>query len=271
MLSIQTNYASLVAQNNLTVNSAFQTKTIGRITSGYRINNSSDDAAGLAVANNYRSQVAELSQGVLNANAATSNLQIIDGGLNNISNILDRMKTLATEGTNAADLTSAASEYADLVTELGRQADSIGLGKTAGGNAAKAISVYVGGGATTGTVTIDLTKATDGVGTVDAASLGASLTITGVVADVTAVDTAIANLGKVQAAVGSGENRLNYATQLAQTQIANNSAAESQIRDADMATEAANLTKAQVLQQASVAAMAQANAAPQAVLSLLKG
>ena len=81
----------------------------------------------------------------------------------------------------------------------------------------------------------------------------------------------MATLGSVQGTVGAGENKLGYATQLAESQITNYSSAESQLRDADMATEAANLTKAQVLQQASLAAMAQANATPQAVLTLLKG
>src|SRR5881227_1028599 len=100
MLSIQTNVASLIAQNNLRVNSEFQSRTIERITSGFRINSSGDDAAGLAVANGYRSSVAELSQGVRNANDGVSTLQIIDGGLNNISKMLDRMKTLATQASS---------------------------------------------------------------------------------------------------------------------------------------------------------------------------
>ena len=88
---------------------------------------------------------------------------------------------------------------------------------------------------------------------------------------VTAVAAAVAKLGNAQAAVGKGQNQLNYASGLAQSQVANFSAAESHIRDADVAAEAANLTKAQVLQQASIAAMAQANTAPQAILALLHG
>ncbi|MGA3097291.1 MAG: flagellin [Bryobacteraceae bacterium] len=87
---------------------------------------------------------------------------------------------------------------------------------------------------------------------------------------ITAIGAALATLGQVQGTVGAGENKLNYATQLAESQITNYSSAESQLRDADMATEAANLTKAQVLQQASLAALAQANQVPEAVLTLLK-
>jgi flagellin len=100
-ISFQTNVASMIAAVNLNNNNNFQTQTITRLTSGYRINNSSDDAAGLGVANQYRSNVAELNQGVLNGNDGVSTLQIIDGGLSNISTMLDRMKTLATESAPA--------------------------------------------------------------------------------------------------------------------------------------------------------------------------
>src|ERR1700758_915338 len=99
-LSIQTNVNSITAQENLRVNTDFQARTIQRLTSGYRINSSGDDAAGLAVANKYRSDTAELQQGVRNANDGISTLQIIDGGLNNISKILDRLKTLATQSAS---------------------------------------------------------------------------------------------------------------------------------------------------------------------------
>ena len=118
-------------------------------------------------------------------------------------------------------------------------------------------------------MTVDLSG-----GGVDAATLGISTDITSVGNAGTAigeVNTAVSNLGVVQSKVGSSQNKLSYAIQLAESQISSFSAADSRIRDADMAAEAANLTKAQVLQQASIAAMAQANAAPQRVLSLLKG
>ena len=128
--SFQTNVTSLIAQENLQVNSQFQAQTITRLTSGYRINSSADDAAGLAVANGLRSDTAELTQGVLNANNGTSILQIIDGGLNNISNIMDRLKTLATESassTFAGDRATLNNEYQSLLTEITRQASNIGL------------------------------------------------------------------------------------------------------------------------------------------------
>jgi len=269
MLTIQTNYASMVAQENLRVNSDFQTQTINRLTSGYRINLSGDDAAGLVVANQFRSQIAELTQGVRNANDGVSTLQIIDGGLTNISKILDRLKTLATEaasGTFTGSRATLNAEYQDLIGEIDRQADNIGLGTTGAGNKAN-LSVYIGGNVPT--VTVDLSA-----GGVDHATLTLTHDITtaaNAALAIADVNTGISNLGGVQGTVGSGENKLSYSIQLAESQISSFSAAQSRIRDADMASEAANLTKAQVLQQASLAAMAQANAVPQAVLSLLKG
>jgi flagellin len=488
--TFQTNTTSLVAQQNLRTNTAFQSRTIERLTSGYRINSSADDAAGLAVANKFRSDTAELTQGVLNANDGVSQLQITDGGLSNISNILDRMKTLATEAASSTftgDRATLQAEYSSLTDEINRQAANVGLGTGSASATSflKQIGVYIGGGAgqTNASVSLDLTNSAvdanslgltssidsagsattlvnndlslngstaflqdstqaftfttssdsytvtveggsagvtgsaivdqmnkqladsgisvsvdstgnlvgssssgftmtvdaatgsgtaiagtavtatnavtnSGMYTFDAGTLGtaAAGTITftqgtqtfslttsatdtradtisnlkaalkdssisvidtgteiylqsastfstqsdadtsgeftnitstsssstagsGVSSDLTTnakaallqVESAVSALAKVQGTVGAAENTLNYAISLAQSQITNYSSAQSQIRDADVASEAANLTKAQVLQQASIAAMAQANSAPQAVLSLLKG
>jgi flagellin len=521
MLSIQTNIASLEAQNFVNVNAAFQKNTIEQLSSGYRINQSGDDAAGLATANQFAGTIATLTQGVLNANNAASALQIADGGISNISNILNRLQTLATESassTFAGNRTTVNQEYQGLLQEINRQAAAIGLntggayntnlvayvggantaansqvsvnlgginnavdatalgiqttsvagggttltnntvnlnnvatsfisgnanasqtftfqvatptgaqqvqavvqgsvagisgsnvisqlnaqmnqyGITAsiastpgtatdstlefGGQTAFTVSVgAIGGGGAAGsvaavanltavntadynldsatapggafaafaggatetvnfaggngskTLTLDNTNAgslqqtvsflnsqlngvgiyalqnpagnisfqsvssfnvneinyTAGGGTgnlfggatggaagstgaVTVAAPTASASDTGnAIAALAALTTAISNLGLTQGIVGAGENKLNYATNLAQSQITNFSAAESGIKDANIAQEAANLTKAQVLQQASLAALAQANTAPQAVLALLKG
>src|SRR5450755_2841644 len=129
-LSFQTNVASLIAQNNIRANSAFQANTITQLSSGYRINSSADDAAGLAVANKYRGDTAELTQGVLNANNAVSTLQIVDGGLNNISGIVDRLRTLATESasnTFTGNRTTLNNEYQGLLAEVNRQASNVNL------------------------------------------------------------------------------------------------------------------------------------------------
>lgn len=531
MISIQTNVNSLVAQQNLSVNSKFQSQTIQQLTSGYRINSSADDAAGLAVANQFRDSIAELTQGVQNANNGVGTLQIIDGGLSNISQMLDRLKTLATEsgsGTFTGNRTTVNNEYQTLLGEIDRQATNINLNSSINGGAAGTsvtnLATYIGGAASansnaqvsvdlssgavdtvglklngssvigggvnfagdtrnlndpsasfmkaagktetftfnyvdqngnlqanvaavvnstaagytgqqaisavntalatagihgvtasigangniqfggnvafrvtesqsqvdtstysnittaTGTsvynngvytvdanwtdpadttsggggvaaavdqvvgfsvggktfsttlsatanhtstdaaaainattglnaagifalvdgggkvlvtsahaFTVDNSVASDngglfGLGTAGALDVAAvkgdvgvtapavSSSVTGQATNaINAVDAALVQLGLVQGKVGAGENQLSYAISLAQSQITNFSSAQSQIRDADIAAEAANLSKSQVLQQASIAAMAQANSAPQQVLTLLRG
>jgi flagellin len=249
------------------------------LTSGFRINRSGDDAAGLAIANSYRSNINELNQGVRNANDAVSELQIIDGGLSNISTILDRMKTLATQSASdsfTGDRGVLDKEFQDLATEITRQATNIKL--NSGGAFNATLNVYIGGG-TGNSVTVDLANQAGPpavTNSVDATSLGitGSIDLTSAAnakTAITTIDTAVSNLGLVQGVVGAGQNKLNYAIGLAQSQISNFSAAESQIRDADVAAAAANLSKSQVLMQTSVAAMAQANQEPQAVLKLLQG
>jgi len=487
MISIQTNVDSLIAQQNLSVNSQFQSNTIQQLTSGYRINSSADDAAGLSVANGYRNQVAELNQGVLNANQGVSQLQIIDGGLSNISQMLDRLQTLATESASQTFTGNRATldhEYQGLLAEINRQADNVGLGDDNKTNAVN-LQVYIGGGQSanansavgvdlhaksvsaaglglagssvlttapvllgdvpggtnnaiaaqaiqfgnydtfnvntasgghqfviygqagdtvqgqlaevnaqlnplgitaslnqsgelqfqssnafsvnavantaddlvsstadttvanntglnseginnvtdtdilkitvgsasasyafagsgdqadvtginqalqaqgiTGvTAVLDATNGGDQISLQGASTFTASLTAADGVsaastlfnnqgyttassgasspsAAIDAITAAVQTLGTVQGIVGAGENTLNYAINLAQSQITSFSAAQSQIRDANVAAEAANLTKAQVLQQASIAAMAQANQEPQSILMLLKG
>ncbi|MBN9656691.1 MAG: hypothetical protein J0H49_00855 [Acidobacteria bacterium] len=159
MFSIQTNVNSLIAQENMRVNGDFQSKTIQRLTSGYRINQSGDDAAGLAVANKFRSDVAELSQGVRNANDGISTLQIIDGGMNNISKMIDRLKTLASQSasqTFTGDRKVLNDEFQTLLKEIDRQAQAVGLDKD--GLYAKTLSVFVGGGRTSGLGAVDTTN-----------------------------------------------------------------------------------------------------------------
>jgi flagellin len=300
MISLQTNITSLFAQEQLSQNQNFESNTIEQLTSGYRINSAGDDAAGLAVANQLQANVTELQQGIINAANGTSTLQIVDGGLSNISNLLDRLQTLATEsasGTFEGSRATLDNEFQSVLGEITRQAGNIGL--ASGGTTSSTgtigssqynttpLAVFIGGGdtgtATDNQVTIDLTNGgTGGVNVtgVDAAGLGLTGTsVTG--ADATTaeanataalglIQTAISNLGTVQGSVGAGENLLNYATNLANSQISNLTASESSIKDANVAAEASNLAKAQTLQQSSIAALAQANSMPQAILKLLQ-
>ncbi len=525
--SINTNVASLQAQYYLNKTQQFQNKTINEVTSGLRIVNAGDDAAGLAVANSYRSDQAVLTQGVSNLNSANATLQTIDAGMSNIGNLLDRARTLATQSasqTFTGDRTALNNEFQSVLTEINRQAQAIGM-NSGGTFNSSTMQVFVGGGrtsgsvtaSTNGSVTVDLTKSavdtnslglasngaagnvdlrpggstnaistakgtsnpttftfygngftagqtvvvsatamdavnstddlvtaintaiatsngtnasfaasnikasvdgstgfltfsgstsfnvaassssdegtalfgttivdSSGASAIKVATAFAAMTATdtqtlsfsarnaagvmqspinvnltagyasaaaavtyinsqlngangmyavsddsthitfmsatneefqvtvgaariaasgvanavgvnggalltqgsatisgnsatdissqsGAVSAVTALATAVANLGLAQGTVGKHENQLNYATSLASTQLTNLASSESQIRDADLAVQAANLSKAQILSQAGVAALAQANSAPQGVLSLLKG
>jgi|HigsolmetaAR202D_1030399.scaffolds.fasta_scaffold00544_13 Flagellin and related hook-associated proteins len=175
---INTNIASMQAQENLRLSNELQAKTISRVTSGLRIVASGDDAAGLAIANAYRSDISVLTQGVRNANDGLSQLQIIDGGLSNISKLLDRARTLATQsasGTFTGSRTVLNAEFQSVISEINRQAQAIGL--NTGGFFAKNLSVFIGGGKSSGgiseisngSVAVDLSAST-----VDAQSLGLS-------------------------------------------------------------------------------------------------
>jgi flagellin len=175
-LSIQTNIASLEAQNFVNINTNFQNNTIEQLSSGYRINQSGDDAAGLATANQYAGTIATLTQGVINAGNSGSTLQIADGGISNISTILNRLQTLATESassTFAGNRTTVNDEYQGLLTEINRQAASIGL-NTGGANNTN-LTTYIGGGDNQpdSQVSVDLSGANNAV---DSTALGIGAT-----------------------------------------------------------------------------------------------
>ncbi len=174
--SSNTNIASLQAQSYINNSQDFQGKTINRVTSGLRIVNSGDDAAGLAIANGLRSDQAVLTQGIRNANDGLSQLQIVDGGINNISKLLDRARTLATQsasGTFTGSRSVLNSEFTTVLQEVDRQAQAIGL--NTGGDFARSLSVFIGGGKTSngissisnGSASVDLSSST-----VDSQSLG---------------------------------------------------------------------------------------------------
>jgi flagellin len=278
-LSFQTNITSLEAQNDLQVNTNSLDNAIQQLTSGYRINKSGDDAAGLAVANGLRSNITELQQGVGNANDGSAILQTIDGGLNNISNILDQLQTLATQsasGTFSGNRATLNEQFQTLLGEINRQAANIGLasggGTTPSSQYNNTLEVYIGGGSTQANSEVSIALS-GSANTVDSLGLGISTdavdTIPHATQAITDIGNAVQALGLVQGTVGDGENDLTYAIGLANSQITNESAAESNIRDANIAQEAAALTQGQVLQQSGVAALAQANSEPQALLKLL--
>jgi flagellin len=262
--SVVSNVSASNAQANLNTTNIGLQQALTRLSSGYRINRSGDDAAGLVVANSYRSQQAVLNQGVRNAGDGLSTLQIKDGALNNISTLLDRLSTLATESASSSssvDRDVLNKEFQDVLGEIDREANVAGL------TADQGFSVFVSNDGANGVI-----GGTIGGVTTTALGINAS-TIADAAAAATAVSdiaAAVKTLGTAQATVGTLENRLQFATSLAQSQIVNTSAAESRIRDANIAEESANLTRYSVLTQSGLAALAQANSQSSAVLSLLR-
>jgi flagellin len=264
--SVVNNIASANAQSNLQLTSMGLNKALGRLSSGFRINQSGDDSAGLAVANGYRNDVAIMNQGIRNANDGLSKLQIKDSALANIATVLDRMATLATQAassSNGVDVAKLSSEFAALTTEIDREAAVAGM------TASASFSVFVSNEATVGNGAVSGT-----IGAVETADLGLTQTTFTTAAEaqtaLTQIESAVSALGTVQSAVGTLQNRLQFAVSLVSSQVVNTTAAESRIRDANIAEESANMTKYNILSQSGIAALAQANQASASVLSLLR-
>ena len=262
--SVVSNISAVNAQANLVTNNLGLQKALERLSSGFRINRSGDDAAGLTVANQHRSDVAILTQGIRNAGDGLSTLQIQDGALNNIATLLDRMASLATQSASGSSLVDRAvldQEFQDVISEIDREANVAGL------DVAQGFSVYVSADGTDGIIAGNIGAAdttTLGVGALDISTAANAATA------VTTISTAISTLGTAQATVGTIQNRLQFAITLAQSQVVNTKAAESRIRDANIAEESANLTRFSVLTQAGIATLAQANQQSAALLALLR-
>jgi flagellin len=263
--SVVSNIASQNAQANLFGTQLGLNKALTRLSSGLRINMSGDDAAGLAVANSYRSDIAVVNQGIRNANDGLSTLQIKDGALNNISTLLDRLSTLASQSasgsTTDASRATLQQEADSVDAEIAREATVAGLDTKAG------FSIFVSNDGTNGVVSGNLTAVT--TSTLGVASLDIN-DITAAKASVATLATAVTTLGTVQGSVGTLQNRLQFAISLAQSQKTNKQAAESRIRDANIAEESANMTRFNILTQSGIASLAQANQSSAAVLSLLR-
>jgi flagellin len=264
--SVVSNIASANAQSNLHATNMGLNKALSRLSSGFRINTSGDDAAGLAVANTYRNDVAIMSQGIRNANDGLSKLQIKDSALANISTILDRMATLATQAASASsgvDITKLSSEFATLTTEIDREANVAGIASSGSFSVFVSSESTVSNGGVSGTIGAATTSAL-GVTTTTFSTAGGAQTV------LAQVENAISSLGTVQNTVGTLQNRLQFAISLAQSQVVNTQAAESRIRDANIAEESANMTRFNILSQSGIAALAQANQTSSSVLALLR-
>jgi flagellin len=264
--SVVSNIASATAQSHLRNTNIGLQKALTRLSSGYRINTSGDDAAGLVVANSYRNETSVINQGIRNANDGLSDLQIKDGALSNVATLLDRLATLATQAASGtatdASRTTLNAEFTDVLEEIAREVAVAGLD----GTTDFGFSVFVSGGGD-GVVSGEIAPVTTTSLGIDASSL---ITQSDAQTAVSVISGAVALLGESQSTIGAIENRLQYAIALADSQEVNLKAAESRIRDADIAAEAANMTRYNILTQSGIAALAQANSATSNVLTLLR-
>jgi flagellin len=287
MLSINTNAASLAAQRNVSSNSAGLQGSIERLSSGLRIGSAKDDAAGLAISDRMNAQVRGMNVASRNANDGISKLQVADGALGKISDNLQRMRELAVQsntGTlNTTDRSNLNREFTELANEVGRVAvDTKFNGNAVFSSANKSTSLQIGannGDTLTSNLTDDGTATGNdlqtSLGGTTAATIATALgdisTAAGAATALTTMDTQIDNVSNLRATLGAGQSRLEQVVGGLDTNSNNLASARGRIVDTDFAKETAELTRAQILQQAGTAMLAQANQLPQGVLSLLRG
>ena len=286
--TINTNVMSLTAQRNLNSSQGSLMTSMQRLSSGLRVNSAKDDAAGLAIAERMNTQVRGMNVAIRNANDGISLAQTAEGGLQEVSNMLQRMRELAVQsanGTNSTnDRANLDAEFQALNLEISRIAetttfngvsvlntDAVGSGSAA---VDAAVVFQVGANTSSGgenTLSINLKKieglavgsAPLASGTVNVSTVSASN------ASIVAIDTMIGEITSARADFGSVQSRFESAINNLQIGVENQAAARGRIMDADFAVETANMTRAQILQQAGTAMVSQANSAPQSVLQLL--
>lgn len=276
---INTNLDSIVGVNNLTRTNSRLSINFGRLSSGLRINRAADDAAGLAVSESLRSQIQGLRQAIRNTNDGISIIQTAEGALNEIHNSLTRLRELSVQAASGtlddAERAYINTESSALLNEIDRLADVTEFNGRVLLNGAAASG--------TGTVSMDVqvgifNTSNDRISfTVSSArtvALGINMltldTSTNAQASLGSIESAIQTVSSVRALLGSTQNRLGSALNNLSISVENLSSAQSQIRDTDFAAETAELSRNQILQQAGISVLSQANSAPQAVLSLLQ-
>ena len=273
MTAINTNVKSLIAQQALTVNNRGLTKTMEQLSTGKRINSASDDAAGLAISNKMTAQIRGLNQAVRNANDAISMVQTAEGALNEVTNMLQRMRELAVQsvnGTNStSDRASLDAEFDQLSSEISRISNKTTWnGMEVMGSAAATFNYQVGPGASD-TVAVSFSNVSSLGGIVSAASEGLDTAVSATSA-IVELDQAISTVDAYRSTLGAMVNRLNYAADNLTNVSTNTAASRSRILDTDYAATTTELARSQIIQQAATAMLAQANQSPSAVLSLLQ-
>jgi flagellin len=275
--TINTNLASLNAQRNLSSSQTALNMSMQRLSSGLRVNSAKDDAAGLAIAERMNAQVRGMNVAVRNANDAISLSQTAEGAIGKIGDALQRMRELAVQSANgsnnAGDRDNLQTEFAELRSEVARLVDGTRFNGTNLFDGSTATFTFQIGAGTTVNDTIDIagtnltTTVRDAVSTLDISGVDNS----GSTAAIDAIDVAIDEVTTSRALYGAAQNRFETVVMNLQVSAENLTAARSRIMDADFAVETANMSRAQILQQAGNAMVAQANALPQQVLQLLKG
>ncbi|BCG48891.1 Flagellin protein FlaA [Citrifermentans bremense] len=271
MLSVNTNVASLNAQRNLAKTQVSLNQSLQRLSSGLRINSAADDAAGLAISEGMKAQVRSMNQANRNANDGVSMVQVAEGSLNEVSNILGRMRELATQ---AATGTVADSQRSYINSEFGRLASEIT--RIASATAFNGIHMLMA--STTTTIQVGTgNQAYDRIDIVTASMDATTLSVhtainTSALAQgmLDTLDTAISTVSAQRANLGAAQNRFQSVINNLQVAAENTSAAQSRIADADIASETANMTRSNILTQAGTSILAQANQLPQAALKLLQ-
>ena len=278
-LRINQNIAALNAHRNLTITDGQMSKSLEKLSSGFRINRAADDAAGLAISEGLRSQVGGLKVAVRNAQDGVSVVQTAEGALTEVHSILQRVRDLTVQASNTGVVTPTAAGYigkeitelAGALTDIANRTDFNGTKLLNGSNATLSFQTGANGGET---VSVSLTNVTT-IATAIAA-VGTSVTGDGTAtyaassADLTSIDTQIKAVSSARATIGASQNRFESTINSLNVAVENLSASESRVRDADMAQEMVGFTRSQILSQAGTAMLAQANQASQGVLSLLR-
>jgi flagellin len=279
-ISVLTNVASLNAQRNLAATQTALAASVGRLSSGMRINTAADDAAGLGISENLQANIRSLAQAQRNANDGISLTQVAEGSMNDMQGIVTRMRELSVQAANgtlgATERGYIQSEFKELSKEVDRisKVTNFNGQQLIDGTAAKGLTFQIGiNKSANDEITVSIaTLTTSTLGSTGAAKItAASLsTATNAKTAIATFDAAIRQLSQSRAVLGATQNRMTVTVSNLAVAHENLSAANSRIRDVDVANESAQLTKSQILSQAGLAVLAQANQLPQSALSLLR-
>jgi flagellin len=265
-LRINQNIDAFNAYRNLSVTQGQMSKSLEKLSSGFRINRAADDAAGLAISEGLRSQVGGLKVAVRNAQDGISVAQTAEGALTEVHAILQRVRDLQVQGANGSNDATAKAAIDAEVDALGDEIAAIGTRTEFNGVALFGAShTFHVGANSADTLAVDLTSVN--LGTI---STAVKAYAAGTAANIDAVDAQITTVPTARAGLGAAQNRLEHNINSLNVAVENLSASESRIRDTDMASEMVSFTRAQILSQAGTAMLAQANQAPQGVLRLLQ-